>query len=120
MLTNDTTHVILALNTGKGVHEEIQLLTKLGLAPLKVLISHCKGHREPAYLVEDILEALATAYEYNQETVTMLKGDQASVIGVITGGILAKGTWHKTGHIEPERGNWMYDQETDSYYTIGE
>lgn len=114
------TYAILELGTGKGVFAETQILEQLGLPVISVMIRHRGNNRVPAYKVDDISEALAISYEYDIYDMTIITDDTATTVDVVTRGILDKGTWLNVGHMEPESDDWTYDQESDSYYVIGE
>ncbi len=111
-------YAILALNTDKGVLEESNILASLGLKPLKVFIDQAN---RPSYLVDDVSEALAVAYEYCQEDMVILsalnKGQrQAMVVDILTGNISMKGEWHCNGPVQPDTLGWIRDG--DIYYTL--
>ncbi len=109
---------ILELNTGKGVEFETDLLTQLGIPPEKVFIGYYDGKRNPRYLVNDISEAFATAYDYDQHSIVILLDDNAMIVDMLTGSILLKGKWVNVGSVEPDTNEWTYDQTTDSYWSI--
>ena len=109
---------ILELNTNKGVVVETQLLTELGMPPIKVLIRYYKGERNPSYLVYDVSEALDIAFEYDQKSIVILMDNSAMIVDVLTGAVLLRGDWVNVGSVEPDTIGWTYDQTTNNYYVI--